>query len=327
MADRPDSYCLRRTYTIPADLVRSGKNVIAVRVHSDKFGGGMTGPAVAMHLSCPTQPETAPVSLDGKWKYAVEQNYGEIVFPEPLLGPNSQNLPSVLFNGMISPLIPFGIRGVIWYQGESNTSWPSQYRTLFPVMIQDWRKHWNQKHFPFMFVQLANFGLDSIQPQESAWAELREAQTVALQLPETGMAVAIDIGDANDIHPLNKQDVGLRLSFNALAKVYGEPIPYSGPRFKSLTKSGNTLQIDFDQVSGSLKCHGDKLAGFVIAGDDRKFVRANAEINGARVIVSSPAVPKPKFVYYAWADSPVCNLYDAAGLPAIPFRSDLPGQT
>jgi sialate O-acetylesterase len=324
MAERPDSWCMLRTYVIPANLVRTGKNVIAVRVHSDKYGGGMTGPGVAMQLACPELPGSAPIPLSGIWQCAVEANYGKVEIPMPPPGPDNPNSPSVLFNGMINPLIPFAIRGAIWYQGESNASRASQYQTLFPSMIQDWRTNWGQGDFPFLFVQLANFREKLSQPAESEWAELREAQTMTLSLPNTGMAVAIDVGEAEDIHPVNKQDVGLRLAFNALAKIYGQQIPYSGPMFKSMTQAGKSLKIDFDHVNGKLECRGEKLLGFTIAGADRKFVWANAEISGNSVIVSSPEVPEPEFVRYAWADNPDCNLYNAAGLPASPFRSDMP---
>ncbi|MFA7230708.1 MAG: sialate O-acetylesterase [Victivallaceae bacterium] len=323
MAERPDSWCTLRSYIIPASVLKPGKNAIAVRVHSDKLGGGMTGPAVAMKLSCPALEKSSPIPLAGIWKYAVESNYGKIEIPviPPADNPNS---PSVLFNGMISPLIPFAIRGAIWYQGESNASRATQYQTLFPALIQDWRNNWNQGEFPFIFVQLANFRAELPSPAESEWAALREAQTMTLQLPNTGMAVAIDIGDALDIHPINKQDVGLRLALNALAKVYGQPIAYSGPTFKKQIKEGKSLTIYFEHINGGLKCKGKELLGFAIAGIDRKFVWADAKINGNTVIVSSPEISEPEFVRYAWADNPAGNLYNAANLPAVPFRTDTP---
>jgi sialate O-acetylesterase len=326
MDDRQDSWCLLRTYAIPANLVKTGKNVIAVRVRSDKYDGGMIGPAEAMHLSCPALPESSSIPLTGVWQYAVENNYGKIVIPAIPPGPDNPNSPSVLFNGMISPLIPFAIRGAIWYQGESNADRAVQYRTLFPAMIQDWRTQWNQCEFPFMFVQLANFRTQAVTPVESSWAELREAQTMTLRLPDTGMAVAIDIGEALDIHPQNKQDVGLRLALNALAQTYRQQVSYSGPMFKNMTRTGKTLELHFDHVNGGLECRGEKLLGFTIAGADRKFVWADAKISGDTVIVSSPEIAEPEFVRYAWADNPACNLYNTAGLPAVPFRSDMPEQ-
>ena len=315
MADRPDSWNTRRTYPVPGNLVKAGRNVIAVRVHSDKYDGGMTGPEEDMLLSCPSLPDSAPVPLSGIWKYAVESNYGRS---------DIENRPCVLFNGMISPLIPYAIRGAIWYQGESNTSRAAQYRTLFPALIQDWRKHWGIGDFPFLFVQLANYMTAKTNPGESAWAELREAQTMTLRLPDTGMAVAIDIGESVDIHPKNKQDVGLRLALNALANTYSIDAAFSGPIFKAAAREGGKLRIRFDHCNGGLQCRGKKLRGFAVAGADRKFVWADAKINGDTVIVSSPEIAEPEFVRYAWADNPVCNLYNAAGLPAVPFRSDMP---
>jgi sialate O-acetylesterase len=325
MAERQDSWCTLRTYIIPAHLVQPGRNVIAVRVHSDKYDGGMIGPAAAMQLSCPVRSGSSPVPLAGFWKYAVESNYGKIAIPAIPPGPDNPNSPCVLFNGMISPLIPFAIRGAIWYQGESNADRAVQYRTLFPAMIQDWRAHWNQGEFPFMFVQLANFRAELSCPVESKWAELREAQTMTLRLPNTGMAVAIDAGDALDIHPVNKQDIGLRLALNALAITYGQQVPYSGPMLKSVTREGDKLRIHFDHINGGLQSRGEKLQGFILAGTDRKFAWAQAAIDGDTVIASSPEIAEPAFVRYAWADNPACNLYNDAGLPAVPFRSDMPG--
>jgi len=230
---------------------------------------------------------------------------------------------------MIAPLIPYGIRGVIWYQGESNASRAYQYRTLFPAMIRDWRRNWGQGEFPFLFVQLANFMQTSPQPSESAWAELREAQLMTLSLPNTGMAVIIDIGEAADIHPKNKQDVGKRLALWALAKTYGKDIVYSGPLYKSMEIKGGKVVLHFDHVgTGLVAKGGEPLKGFAIAGKDRKFVWADARIVGDTVVVSSPEVPEPVAVRYAWADNPVCNLYNEQGLPASPFRTDdWPGVT
>lgn len=326
MADRPDAWSFLRSYTVPANLAGNGKNVIAVRVHSDRFAGGMTGPAVNMNLSCPALPGSPPIRLAGVWKYAIENNYGQINIPPPPPGPNNPNSPSGLFNGMISPLLPFALRGAIWYQGESNANRAVQYQTLFPALIRDWRKHWGRGEFPFLFVQLANYMAEQSGPVEtSQWAELREAQTMTLRLPNTGMATTIDIGNAEDIHPQNKQDVGLRLALNALAKVYGRiDVAYSGPMFKTATREGKALRIHFDHVNGGLKCRGEKPLGFAIAGVNRKFVWAQAEIDGNTVLAQATEVSEPQFVRYAWADNPICNLYNGAGLPAVPFRSDMP---
>lgn len=238
-------------------------------------------------------------------------------------------LASGLYNGMIAPLTPFAIRGAIWYQGESNADRAYQYRTLFPTMIRDWRRAWRLGDFPFLFVQLANFMDAKPEPAEDAWAELREAQMMTLSLPKTGMAVTIDIGDAKDIHPRNKQDVGFRLALAALKMEYGQDVIHSGPLYKSMKVEGNKVRIRFTNVGGGLVAQGGgPLRGFAVAGADRKFVWANAEIDGDTVVVWSERVPKPAAVRYAWASNPVCNLYNAAGLPASPFRTDdWPGVT
>jgi sialate O-acetylesterase len=230
---------------------------------------------------------------------------------------------------MIAPLIPYGIQGAIWYQGESNASRAYQYRKLFPIMIKSWRKSWGLGDFPFGFVQLANFRAIKDEPAESDWAELREAQTMTLGLPNTGMAVIIDIGEADDIHPRNKQDVGKRLALWALAKTYGHRVDYSGPMYSSMEIKGDTVTLHFDHVGDGLVAKGGgPLKGFAVAGSDRQFVWADAAIKGGKVVVRSDAVKQPVAVRYAWADNPVCNLYNEAGLPASPFRTDTwPGVT
>jgi len=230
---------------------------------------------------------------------------------------------------MIAPLIPYGIQGAIWYQGESNASRAYQYRKLFPAMIKNWRKDWGQGDFPFLFVQLANFRAVQPDPNESDWAELREAQLMTLASPNTGMATIIDIGEANDIHPKNKQDVGKRLALWALAKTYGKELAYSGPVYKSMDVRGSQITLHFDHIGGGLVAGGgEPLKGFAIAGADRKFVWADAKIDDDTVVVSSDQVAEPVAVRYAWADNPVCNLYNKEGLPASPFRTDQwPGVT
>jgi sialate O-acetylesterase len=230
---------------------------------------------------------------------------------------------------MIAPLIPYGIQGAIWYQGESNAGRAYQYRKLFPAMIKNWRKDWKLGDFPFLFVQLANFRAVKSEPDESDWAELREAQFMTLAVPNTGMATIIDIGEANDIHPKNKQDVGKRLALWALAETYDKDLVYSGPLYKSMEKKDNQIILHFDHIGGGLVADGgEPLKGFAIAGADRKFVWADAKIEGKTVVVSSDQVIEPVAVRYAWADNPVCNLYNEAGLPASPFRTDQwPGVT
>lgn len=262
----------------------------------------------------------------GAWKEAAEKAKAEGK-PEPKKpneprGPNHPWRAGGLYNAMIAPLVPYAISGSIWYQGESNAGRAYQYRKLFPTMIEDWRRAWNQGPFPFYFVQLANF-MDTVpEPAESEWAELREAQTMTLSLKNTGMAVIIDIGEAKDIHPRNKQDVGKRLELNALAKVYDRDVVFSGPMYKSMAVKGNAIRIKFAHADGGLVAKDGALKGFAIAGDDKKFVWADAKIEGSEVVVSSDKVAKPAAVRYAWANNPVCNLYNGSGLPASPFRTD-----
>jgi sialate O-acetylesterase len=237
--------------------------------------------------------------------------------------PKDSHIPTVLYNAMVNPLIPFGIRGVIWYQGESNDKKAQQYKTLFPLLINDWRHNWGGKKFPFYYVQLANFTEVLDKPSESTWAELREAQLQTLSVDKTGMAVAIDLGVAKDIHPKNKQDVGLRLALIARSKVYKENIPFSGPIYKTYKTEGDHIKISFSQLNGGLQAKGsDTLKGFSIAGADQKFHWAKAKIEEDKIIVWSEAVKEPVAVRYAWANNPVCNLYNLAALPASPFRTD-----
>ncbi|MDR1737702.1 MAG: sialate O-acetylesterase [Candidatus Symbiothrix sp.] len=233
------------------------------------------------------------------------------------------NRPTVLYNAMIRPLAPFAIRGAIWYQGESNADRATQYRDLLPLMIRDWRKTWDNE-FPFYFVQLANYMKRQTEPQESRWAELREAQLRTLRLNNTGMAVAIDIGDADDIHPKNKQTVGERLALNARALTYEEPIPYSGPIYRSYNIEDNRIRIVFGRAVDGLRTNdGKDLRGFAIAGPDHIFHWAKATMaDENELIVYAPEVKFPVAVRYAWADNPDCNLCDGTGLPASPFRTD-----
>jgi sialate O-acetylesterase len=268
-----------------------------------------------------------------KWKQAVAKAKAEGTKPPRRpgapFGPGNPHAPSVLYNGMVAPLIPYGIRGAIWYQGESNASRAYQYRKLFPTMIKNWRHDWDEGDFPFLFVQLANYMQTKPQPSDSAWAELREAQFMTLALPNTGMAVIIDIGDANNIHPKDKQDVGKRLALWALGKTYEQKVVCSGPIYRSMKIEGDRIVLQFDYVGGGLVAvPNEPLKGFAIAGADRKFVWADAKIEGDTVVVSSKEVSQPVAVRYAWADNPTCNLYNKEGLPASPFRTDdWPGVT
>lgn len=246
------------------------------------------------------------------------------------VGPNAY--PTLLYNGMLNPIIPYGIRGAIWYQGESNASRAQQYKRVFPNMIKDWRTKWNQGNFPFLFVQLANYKKPVEVPSESDWAELREAQAQTLQLENTGMANIIDAGDANDIHPTDKQTVGYRLSLAARKVAYGENLVYTGPTYKEMKIEKNNIYITFDHVGKGLKIN-DKygyINGFTIAAKDGDFKWAKATVvNENTVMVTSEAVQNPAAVRYGWADNPYdLNLYNVEGLPANPFRTDSrPGKT
>lgn len=234
--------------------------------------------------------------------------------------------PSALYDSMIAPLVPYAIRGAAWYQGESDCGNAAHYRTLFPLLIRDWRRAWGQGDFPFVFVQLPNMHDPPAAPGPSPWAELREAQALALRVTNTAMAVAIDIGEAHDIHPRNKQDVGRRLALAALANAYRKPVEGSGPLFRSSTIEGRRIRVTFDRCAGGLVAKDSgPLRRFEIAGADGVFVAAEAAIDGDTVVVSSPKVPAPAAARYAWADNPAgCNLYGRAGLPAAPFRTDAP---
>lgn len=316
--DRP------REYTVPARLVTPGRHVIAVRVYDWIGGGGLWGDAAMMKL------EHAPgdaIALAGEWSYRVGMSFAEI--PSRPLDPDDPHQPTVLANGMIAPLVPYAIRGVLWYQGEQNASRAAQYRALFPAMIRDWRRWWGQGDFPFLFVQLAAFMAPTAEPSESDWAELREAQAMALALPRTGMATALDVGDAMDIHPRNKQEVGRRLALAAMRVAYGRDTLSEGPRFRSLRISGREVVLRFDHTGGALVSRSARAPrGFALAGADRKYHWADARIDGDTVVLTCGAVAAPVAVRYAWGANPPCDLAGATGLPAPPFRTDRwPGVT
>jgi sialate O-acetylesterase len=242
----------------------------------------------------------------------------------PESSPRHQYAPSSVYNGMVAPVAPYGIRGVIWYQGEGNRGRPQQYRKLFPALIEDWRRLWGQGDFPFLFVQLPGYGRIPAEPMESKTSELREAQAGALALPHTGMAVAIDLGNPADAHPTNKKEVGHRLALVAEQQVYGKDVVASGPRFTGMKVEGASVRLAFDAHGTLATADGGPPRGFAIAGGDGKFVWADARIEANDVVVSSAAVDKPVAVRYGWGDSPICNLVSGAGLPAAPFRTDAP---
>ena len=314
-----------RSYPIPAGLLKAGKNVIAVRVYDRQGNGGFSGRPESMKLD-PSEPGAASIPLAGPWLYQIGAKPSEISSPPEQQGNNNPNRVTVLYNGMIAPLVPFAIKGAIWYQGESNEARGLQYRRVLPALIRDWRGHFGVGDFPFFIVQLANYRKRLDQPPaQSNWAEIREAQYLTTKaLPNVQVASAIDIGNADDIHPTNKQEVGRRLALDALATVYGKPIEYSGPTFKSMETHANSIRLTFDHVGDGLMIQngGTKLEGFAIASKDGKFQWADAVIDGTGVVVSSTEIDLPTMVRYAWADNPACNLANKAGLPAVPFRTD-----
>ncbi|HSB92919.1 MAG TPA: sialate O-acetylesterase [Flavitalea sp.] len=311
-----ESYNTKRIYDIPAALLKDGDNKISIRVHDTGGGGGVYGDAKDLVL----QVGDHSYPLDGKWSFQVE------AMNDVVTSMNPNSYPSLLYNAMVNPLIPFAIKGVIWYQGESNAGRAYQYRQAFPLMINDWRSRWKQGDFPFYFVQLASFN-----PQGgnvikgSDWAELREAQLLTLRLPNTGMAVTTDIGESNDIHPRNKQDVGKRLAAIALHNDYNKAMEFSGPVYKSMKVEGNKIILQFEHVGKGLEAR-DKygyLKGFAIAGNEQKFTYAKAYIEGNKVVVYSDAISDPAAVRYSWEnDAADSNLFNKDGFPAGPFRTD-----
>jgi sialate O-acetylesterase len=309
----------KREIKIPANSWQGGANKLVVKLNKniepEWFGVGLMGSADDVYVK--TKDEKIPLA-DGSWKlmpsFAEAHTYAH----------SSNNVGTLIYNGMIAPLAPFAMRGVLWYQGETNAGRAFQYRKTFPLMINDWRKKWGDD-FYFYFVQLSSYGSNQSSNDGSNWAELREAQTMTLSLPKTGMAVTTDIGNANDIHPTNKQDVGKRLAANALKLTYGQDISYSSPMFDSVKYENGKAIISFKFADSGLMVK-DKfgyLKGFEIAGADKKFYYAKAEIEGDKVVVYNPNVKNPVAVRYAWADAPTdANLFNSAGFPASPFRTD-----
>jgi sialate O-acetylesterase len=308
----------QRRYPVPDGLLRPGKNLFVVRVTND-FGKGGFVPDKPYELIAGGDT----VDLTGYWQYKAgvvnERRHGFGGFGIAL-----QNQPTALYNSMIAPLINYAVKGFVWYQGESNTGKPDEYAKLQPDMINDWRSKWNEGNLPFLFVQLPGFGDYNYLPSESEWALFREAQAKSLSVPNTAMAVAIDLGEWNDIHPDRKKPVGDRLALAAEKIAYGENVVYAGPLYQSSSIEGNKIVISFTHTGSGLSTNDDELpAEFAISGEDKKFVWGDAKIDGDKIIVSSEDVPSPKYVRYAWADMPVNpNLINKEGLPAAPFRTD-----
>ena len=317
---RTEGYNLDRVYNIPLPLLNSGTNVIAIRVTDTGGNGGLLGTPEDYHV----QTEKQNISLAGAWKFKPGNTASTAPRPLPV-----HHVPSALFNGMIAPLVPYTLQGTIWYQGESNANQAYEYQSLFRTMIEDWRTLW-QDEFTFLFVQLANYRELQKNPVEAEnWPELREAQIKALDLPKTGMAVTIDIGEADDIHPRNKQEVGRRLALAGLHVSYGKDLIYSGPLMQEVKPDGQGLMVYFAHTANGLTTSDNgPPRGFAIAGSDQNFYWAEAEIIDNVVRVSSPDVQEPVAVRYGWADNPDVNLVNSEGLPASPFRSDTwPGLT
>jgi sialate O-acetylesterase len=304
-----------RIYNVPEGLLKKGKNVITVRVIINYGNGGFI-----KEKPYEIKIEDNTIDLKGTWKYQIGTKCG------PLSSTTFfQYKPTGLYNAMISPLLNYSIKGVIWYQGESNVDRAKEYHSLFSTMINTWRSAWNQGNFPFLYVQLANLNPAPEYPVESGLAELREAQLKTLEIPNTAMVVTHDIGEWNDIHPLNKADVGKRLALAASKLAYKENITYSGPIFKEAKLIGNKVQIFFNNTGTGLAVKGTSdLQHFAIAGDDGKFVWAKAKIENNKVIVWSEEVSRPAAIRYAWADNPEgANLYNKEGLPASSFQATL----
>lgn len=302
-----------RIYHVPENLLKAGENTISIRITSYSSDPGFVKDKLyALKLG------NQQIDLQGQWHYQIGMH------AEPM--PPSTTLhyqPASLFKAKLAPMLGFPIKGVIWYQGESNVGRATEYHTLFPDLISDWRAQFKQGDFPFLFVQLANFLEPKTEPGESAWADLREVQRNTLRLPNTAMAVAIDIGEWNDIHPLNKQAVGERLALAAHKVAYGnKTIVASGPTLLAVTQKGKQLVLTFDSLDKGLRIEGDELKEIAIAGDDKQFVWAKAKIRGKQLLVWSDTVTDPKWVRYGWADNPAgANLYNSAGLPASPFEA------
>ena len=307
-----------RRYEIPAGILNSGKNTIVIRVINNIGKGGFV-PDKPYFMTANGQD----IDLKGTWQYKIGEVYESHGFTD--FGFSVQNQPTALYNAMIAPLTNQTIKGFLWYQGESNADHPNAYRKLMPALINDWRNQWGEGELPFLYVQLANFMDVNYLPVESNWAELREAQLQALSFANTAMAVAIDLGEWNDIHPLNKKDLGDRLALCAFNLAYGEKdIVYMGPVYQSYKVDGNKITVTFSHTgSGLISIDGEPLSRFEIAGADRKFLWAKAMIKGNSVEVWNENITNPKYVRYAWSDNPDgANLYNKEGLPASPFRTE-----
>jgi sialate O-acetylesterase len=327
-------------FAVPREQIRTGKNTLAIRIFSP------ASPLVVAAASL----WAGPLDLNGDWLAKVERSFPELSPDEIGSAPRitfspPEMLPGSLFNAMIHPLIPYSIAGVLWCQGESNSKRACQYRIAFPALIQGWREKWRRDDLPFYFCQVCNNFTKLARPAESAWAELRESQSLALALPGVAQAMTIDLGEAGDLHFRDKKTLGHRLFLIAAAKHYGRPVAYSGPVFRSVAFEAGRARVRFEHTDGGLvaaklpvtypvktltgetaplvrNSPRSDVEGFAVCGEDHKWVWADARIDGDSVVVWSDEAPRPVAVRYAWADNPTCNLQNGAGLPACPFRTD-----
>ena len=318
-----------RSYAVDAKLIKPGKNLLVAAILNQKGPGGFCSGPSNMAIKVAKSPSSERIKLAGTWKAKLVTTITNLKQPVPAPALSHYKMISAQYNGMIAPLLPFGIKGALWYQGEANGPFWMQYRRLLPTLISDWRARFEVGDFPFLIVSLANLNALQTQPVEPGWAEIRESQwRTARTVPNTGLAMTIDIGDPKDIHPRNKQEAGRRLSLVARNLVYGEKdVIYSGPEFSEMQvelPKGDKIRLYFKHVHGGLmiKPGDEKLTGFIIAGADKQWVWADAVIEGDTIVVSSPDVPLPKYVRYGWAWNPKVNLFNKEGLPAITFRTD-----
>lgn len=308
-----------RIYRIPADALKQGRNLIAIRIFKTEPEGGFLGKPADLRL---TLADHTVIPLAGSWQGRISVD-ARPPHPMPLHFANWPVMPTVLYNGMLAPIAPLTITGAIWYQGEQNSPRGYEYRRLLPAVIASWRRLFGQGNFPFYIVQLPAFGARSATPTDDGWADIRESQSiVAATVPHSCLAVTIDTGDASSLHPGNKQPVGERLARCALARYYGKHVADSGPTVASVARLAHSIRLRFKNATGGLIAQGGTLAGFTIAGRDRQWHRAQARIQGTAVIVSAPEVPHPTQVRYDWQSNPVAALFNGAGLPASPFRTD-----
>lgn len=319
-------YNVPRSYMVPKSILKKGKNIVAIRAIDTGGPGAINAP-----MEIVSSASGKSISIEGQWQSspAAEIYEGRFYIYDmgkatdvnrPTIIKQNPNTPSVLFNAMINPLIPYTIKGAIWYQGESNVGRDIQYRKLFPAMITDWRERWGD-NFPFYFVQIAPYQYNGGHVKNDQSQKLREAQRRSLALDKTGMVVTMDIGNFTNIHPANKADVGKRLAGLALANDYEKNIVASGPIYKGKQIDGSRIIIEFDHTGSGLQAAESGLSGFEVAGDNGKFVDASATIEGKHVVVSAEGIDAPKQVRYAWRDHGVASLFNAEGLPASSFRS------